>query len=469
MRTKRAFSKLCVLSCGLLMLVTQPLHASIFKITHDDNILGKRGSNFLTNGGFSEATVLQGGQDYAGNGDQLNNYNDGDKLTLDAGGNLKINGVTPGNDINDAPPYAPLMWSGSGVLNTSGDSKNGFTPDIGLDGWKQNSAVGSYSEWGPLEVQGAPSAPDGNTALYFGNYDVNLESDVYAAPSASPAGIPGQSVGARLNAQEGTVEFYKSDGNGGTTKTTTPGFVRDSSEQANYHDQPLSGRKTGNTAGEGKPTWGSTVEGVSTPVSLWQTFDGLTVGETYMLDFWVSGEHDQAFDLDGLFRTEILTHSMDGAATHEEMMGELMSEQLYENLAVADGSGEGYSTVRETLFLISPGLDNEHSFDAGDPQSERYHIWFEADSDTITLAFTSWGHAGLGQLQTSYDGGVNWVWDPVTDSNSRGGGYGRTELVLDDVILSVPVQTVPLPATVWLFAGGLAMFGVTCRRRARKT
>jgi hypothetical protein len=192
-----------------------------------------------------------------------------------------------------------------------------------IPGWTATYDDGAYGSWGPFAAAGAGPA-HGSSQLYFGNWFANI--------SEAPI------VGA----------------NGEITFAAEPIFTNDS--------------------GLG-------------PLSLSQTVTGLSIGQTYLLDFFVTGEENlSGFTNLGLF-----------------------------------GVGIG----SELRYLAVPTAANPFG------ASQRYQVEFSADTTTLDIAFTNWGHLP---------------------------GQGA-EVVLDDVILNV----VPEPGTALLL--GVGLMGLASRSR----
>jgi len=133
-------------------------------------------------------------------------------------------------------------WAGA-AGQASGGTPNGNGPSVPIPDWNANYGPGAYGWWGPLGFAGAPcSGPP--DCVYFGN--------AFTTPSLAPT----------FNA-DGTVTFA------------------------------------------GSPTFTNGNPNNQTPVSLSQTVS-LISGDTYTLDFWVSGEANvNGFDHAGLFKLDI--------------------------------------------------------------------------------------------------------------------------------------------------------------------
>ena len=137
---------------------------------------------------------------------------------------------------------ANLRWAGDAGMGTGG-TPNGNGPSTPIPSWTAGYGPGAYGWWGPLGFAGAPCA-DGVACVYFGNF--------FTTPSLAPT----------FNA-DGTVSFA------------------------------------------GSPTFTNANANNQTPVSLSQTV-ALNAGETYTLDFWVSGESNTGgFPNAGVFKLDI--------------------------------------------------------------------------------------------------------------------------------------------------------------------
>ena len=182
---------------------------------------------------------------------------------------------------------ANLRWAGDAGM-ASGGTPNGDGPSTPIPSWTSGYGPGAYGWWGPLGFAGAPCA-DGVACVYFGN--------AFTTPSLAPT----------FNA-DGTVTFA------------------------------------------GSPTFTNGNPNNQTPVSLSQTV-ALNAGDTYTLDFWVSGEANTGgFNHAGVFKLDIGNASV----------------FLTDIAAVNPGGIEGAAT--------------------------RFFVTFTADaSDAIT--FTNFGHA----------------------------------------------------------------------------
>lgn len=133
------------------------------------------------------------------------------------------------------------------------------------------------------------------------------------------------------------------------------------------------------------------------PVTLSQTLTGLNTSATYLLDFWASGEDaSTATWLDGFFGVDL--------------------------------------TGENTLYFAAPGGQS------GLGASQRYYVYFQPTSSTVTLTFTNWGH--------------------FYDQN----GIFHSELCLDDVVVN---QIVPEPAS--LAALSLGVLALHRRRRLHRS
>jgi hypothetical protein len=153
-------------------------------------------------------------------------------------------------------------------------------------------------------------------------------------------------------------------------------------------------------ATDGQVTFGSPPALLSDPstgpVTLKQTVTGLNPSSTYLLDFWTSGENvgTPEFPVDGFFGLDITGES-----------------RLY--LAAASGNGP---------------IGN----------SQRYQVYFNPNSPTVTFEWINWGH--------------------YVGPNGR-----SDELVLDDVILN----EVPEPSSLALLCAFGPVFWLRYRTRIR--
>jgi hypothetical protein len=151
-------------------------------------------------------------------------------------------------------------------------------------GWTSTYDDGAYGTWGAVSVAGAGPA-HGSNQVYFGNWF----ADISEAPIVAP--------------------------NGEITFAAPPVFSNDS--------------------GLG-------------PMTLSQSVSGLAIGQTYLLDFYVTGEDNlSGFTNLGLF-----------------------------------GLGIG----SEQRYLAVPTAGNPFG------ASQRYQVTFSADASTLDIAFTNWGH-----------------------------------------------------------------------------
>lgn len=153
-----------------------------------------------------------------------------------------------------------------------------------IAGWTSTYDDGAYGSWGAVSAAGAGPG-HGVNQVYFGNWF----TDVSEAPIIDPSGE--------------------------ITFASTPIFTNDS--------------------GLG-------------PITLSQSVTGLAIGQTYLLDFYVTGEENTTgFTNLGLF-----------------------------------GLGIG----SEQRYLAIPTAANPFG------ASQRYQVTFSADASTLDIAFTNWGH-----------------------------------------------------------------------------
>ncbi|MBL8088433.1 MAG: PEP-CTERM sorting domain-containing protein [Chthonomonas sp.] len=167
-----------------------------------------------------------------------------------------------------------------------------LTPGMSLTGWSASGQVGSYARWGNdggSTLAGSAPIPHGQNALYFG-------AGIMAGVSPYP----------NIDVNTGYVTFS-------SAPSITP-----------------------------KPTSG--------PVTLSQTLTGLVTTDTYLLDFWASGEdaNTQSYPELGFFGVDL--------------------------------------TGESTLYFAAPN----GSAPLG--KKQRYQVYFKPSASTVTLTFTNWGH-----------------------------------------------------------------------------
>jgi hypothetical protein len=204
-------------------------------------------------------------------------------------GNRATNLLTNGS-FETGNSGSNLRWSGNAGQATGG-TPNGNGPSTPIPGWGASYGAGAYGWWGPLGFAGAPCT-DGVACLYFGNF--------FTTASQTPT--------------------FTS--NGVVTFPSAPSFTN-----SNANNQ--------------------------IPTVLSQQLVGLTLGGTYTLDFWVSGEANNAgFNGAGIFGLNI-------------------------------GS-------TDQVFLTDPGTAANPGGITG--TSSRYFVTFTADNASELLSFTNWGH-----------------------------------------------------------------------------
>ncbi|MBS1717989.1 MAG: PEP-CTERM sorting domain-containing protein [Armatimonadetes bacterium] len=167
------------------------------------------------------------------------------------------------------------------------------TPYFNLTGWQSSGGSSNYALWGHDTgpgLEGSAPLADGNDGLYFG------------------AGIMAITSGVPVFHPDGTITFG-----------STPVF------------QP-------------KPTFG--------PVSLFQTLNGLNTSQTYLLDFWVSGE--------------------DASFTTSQFSG--------------DGIFEFNMTGESSMYFAAP------SGSSGLGTSQRYQVYFKPSASSVTFDWVNYGH-----------------------------------------------------------------------------
>lgn len=162
-------------------------------------------------------------------------------------------------------------------------------PTMSLTGWQASGLQDSYAVWGNTgtNLYNSGVIPDGENALYFG---------------------------AQIMLPLNTMPIFATDG------------------QVSWAQAPNI---------TPKPGFG--------PVTLSQTLTGLNTSQSYLLDFWASGENaNQAVWADGFFGLDI--------------------------------------TGENQIFLAAPGGTT------GLGNSQRYYVVFQPTGSTITIQFTNWGH-----------------------------------------------------------------------------
>jgi hypothetical protein len=261
--------------------------------------------------------------------------------------------ITPGPALN---PGANLLVNGSfeggfasnPLIGSFWASGTAQTPFEAVTGWTSNGSSGNYAYRANTGVtSNSAPVPDGAVALYFGN---GFLTSISETPTFNV---------------DGSVTFVS------PTPTITPAV------------------------------------GLSPPVTIEQKVVGLTIGNTYGLSFWTSGED-----------------AMGGNYGHDGLFG-------------LDVTGFG------TTYLAAPsgaigGVGNQ----------KVYRFEFVPTTTTVTFTFTNWGHiSGAGSSPLGPTPG----WTIPLDT---------TELVLDNVILNDlgPGENVPEPGTVGLLSfGGIAL------------
>jgi hypothetical protein len=229
--------------------------------------------------------------------------------------NLVTNGSFEKRAPGDPAITSPVYWSGVSGFHTDNTLQSLVYT---IPGWGETSGRGAYGIWGDSSLLITDPCANGSACVYFGNW--------VTQPSPWPT----------FNG-DGTVNFIN------------------------------------------PPTFTNSDPDNQTPTTLSQALNGLVMNETYLVDFWTSGEHyAAAFPDPGVFRLNI------GAS--------------------------------DSVFLTTPSLNSV--FNAN---SIRYYVTFTADSTTETISFTNWGH--LSSTGTT-----------ITATS--------TELILDDVIVNrVPEPT----------------------------
>ena len=288
----------------------------------------------------------------AANANAATQITSGDALLGDRGSNLLSNGSFEAAGPVGATPNTLSFWA-AGTNNA---------PFVSVSGWGTAGAAATYSYYGG--AGNGKNVADGSNSLYFGNF--------YAAQiNETPV----------FNA-DGTVTF-----SGSPTITS---------------------RNAG-------PGWGLAPGNYGTSV-LGQNISGLTIGQTYLLDFWASGEDagpsGGTFPHDGFFQFQI---------------------------AGTDSGG------LETYYLAAP------SGNSGLGISQRYYVEFVAGATDVGISFTNFGHMGnQNESNPAFVPTAGWTL-PTT-----------SELVLDDVILN-HIPTIPEPSSILGLISSLCF--LTMRRR----
>ncbi|PHN02337.1 galactose-binding domain-containing protein [Flavilitoribacter nigricans] len=212
----------------------------------------------------------------------------------------------------------------------------------------------------------AGTTPDGTPSFYFGN------NPVYVGTYSSPS------------------ETYSIDAQGLVTWSGTPDFVNASGPLTPFD------------------CTGSNVSFFGTPkqaVVLTKTITGLTVGTTYHLEFWASGEASSAstiYQYDGAF-----LFNAAGAANIDQWLAVPSKGNLRWN---GDAGTTGIGT------------------------SQWYHLQFTATSTSLTLSWSNYGHA---------------------ERLINGNYAGADELNIDGVSLKIPcTSSTNIAPYVWTSAGG---------------
>lgn len=277
------------------------------------------------------------------------------------------------NDVNTLVRTSPTNLVANGSFETGGPSTGNavsyfWTRPCNTNkptGWTVSGDVMSYGFWGYFQSTDASqynavpcdntlqtgggdnmlsAAGDGNNLLYFGNYTAT-------AGAVAPA----------YNATSG--EYIP---------------------------------RTGVAAADAAINWAPGAGVPTVPLILSQSVTGLTVGNYYELEFWVTGENYGGPD--GIFDLQI-------GAKH--------------------------------FWLTAPGPDNQN----GKGNDERYHVVFQADATTEAIAFKNYGHFNVFNNTPAMD---SWF---AASLNSVSG-----ELALDDVIINE--RTITVSGKVWVDANG---------------
>jgi hypothetical protein len=194
------------------------------------------------------------------------------------------------NGSFETGPPGDQRWAGLAGQATGGTANNNGS-SVAIPGWNSSYAPGAYGYWGNVFFGNAPCT-HGTKCVYFGNNRTT--------PSLPPT------FGA----------------NGQVTFSGTPSFNNISASN-------------------------------NAPVVLSQMLNSLVIGDSYALDFWVSGEKFATFT--------------DGAGVFELGIGS------------------------DNVFLTVPSLGPNPGGLVG--PSTRYLVNFTANSTSELLSFRSWGHS----------------------------------------------------------------------------
>jgi hypothetical protein len=242
----------------------------------------------------------------------------------DRNSNLVANGSFESRFPLDSLVPTPAYWSGISGFHTENTL---VAPFYAIPGWSQTSGRGAYGMWGQSSAIGGDPCVDGLACVYFGNWAT--------VPSQSP--------------------IFKSDGT--VTFASPPAFTN-----IDFDNQ--------------------------TPTTLFHVLNGLIKDETYILDFWTTGEH------------------------------------YYDPLP--DPGVFQLSIGGDSVFLTVPSMNSV--FNAN---SIRYHVIFIADSISQTISFTNWGHiTSSADVRTAAtelildDVIVNQVSEPISGALVAGGLIG---------------------------------------------
>jgi Secretion system C-terminal sorting domain len=280
------------------------------------------------------------------------------------------------NDVNTLNRVTPINLVANGSFETGGPSTGNQVSYFWTrpcnsanvpPSWTANGDPSSYGFWGYFQSTDAnqyigllldgsgcdnslqttftdamlASAGDANNLLYFGNYELTVNGPAPSFNSTTGEYIPR----AQVAAAEAAIGW------------------------------------TNNGAGA-----------ITKPIIISQTVTGLTAGNYYELEFWVSGE-DAFGGPGGIFQLEV--------------------------------GGKKF-------WLATPGPDDPRGYG----REERYHLVFQAPAASTVLSFKNYGHFGLANNPAM----APWF--------TGSGGTFSSELALDDVIINE--KTITVSGKIWL-------------------
>ena len=247
-------------------------------------------------------------------------------------GNLISNGSFETRNVGDPAITNNVNWSGVQGQHLAFSQGSGAV--YAIPAWAQSSGAGAYGVWGSAAAQGGAACTDGVACLYFGNHHT------YAGAGVTPT----------FNAN-GTVTF-----------SSTPTFTNFS---------PIN----------------------QTPTTLSQVLTGLVIGDTYLLDFWTSGEDN--------------TTSLPNPGVF------------------------GLNIGNDSLFLTAPSINSVFS-----AASKRYQVTFTATSTSEAVSFVNWGH--IAPSPTQFSNRTELILDDVIVNHVP--EPGTLALALGGVLLSCSVR-----------------------------